>query len=46
MLFRLKKLRLDKEYYIFRELVMSERTYKKDIELINTVSILFNNYLS
>ncbi|CAG2112563.1 unnamed protein product, partial [Medioppia subpectinata] len=33
---RRAKLRLDKEYYVFRELVMSERTYKKDIELINT----------
>ncbi|XP_054168607.1 FERM, ARHGEF and pleckstrin domain-containing protein 1-like [Oppia nitens] len=33
---RRNKLRLDKEYYVFRELVMSERTYKKDIELINT----------
>lgn len=29
----------DKEYFIAKELLMTERTYKKDLDIINTVRI-------
>lgn len=32
---RRKRLQVDKAYFIFKELLMTERTYKKDLEIIN-----------
>lgn len=29
----------DKAYYIAKELLMTERTYKKDLDVINVVSV-------
>lgn len=35
----------DKEYFMAKELLMTERTYKKDLDIINTVSVTLDVFL-
>jgi len=37
---------LSQVYYICKELLMTERTYKKDLDIINIVSSLLNSYFT
>ena len=38
-LFQLQRYPTDRAYFIAKEILMTERTYKKDLEILNLVSI-------
>ena len=40
-LFQLQRYPTDRAYFIAKEILMTERTYKKDLEILNLVSITY-----
>ena len=40
-LFYLQRYPTDRAYFIAKEILMTERTYKKDLEILNLVSTFF-----